>query len=468
MENDFYININNHSYKYIDQWVQYITYNKKKNKSETYKKNLLITGPCGIGKTTYLNYLLKKNNYTLFEFNLIDFKRPDYIKDQIKNILECRDISTLFTNKKHNKVIIINQVDQFNTTEKSILQKVIKYITKHSEKNKKIKKKNTTKHKNKNNIIPIVFMSNVYKSFFKSFHKYSMRLIFPIPSEYEISSFSKYYIKKKKISITEINLIRILQSFPPNFKKISDILDLIQIYMRIHNKFNLIPIQQIIINNSSDLDIDIYQSTYQLVSEPQTLQTCGYIMSKDTKYISLLLHTNFVYYLHHNTNNTFHNKLNLMIQFNTYIQMFSKILYYYLYSKNNMALYQYINYTVSTFSNLTLHDKQTTLPYHSYTHILKSPVISKLNYKFCNIKYIRKISNHIHINEYSFQTFAHYLYYIFSKYKVKKYKSILKTVIDQYTFVYKDIDKIFKLMYIHKIKPKLINYSKIYKLLTEE
>ena len=87
MENDFYININNHSYKYIDQWVQYITYNKKKNKSETYKKNLLITGPCGIGKTTYLNYLLKKNNYTLFEFNLIDFKRPDYIKDQIKNIL---------------------------------------------------------------------------------------------------------------------------------------------------------------------------------------------------------------------------------------------------------------------------------------------------------------------------------------------------------------------------------------------
>ena len=121
MENDYHINTNNQSYKYIEQWIQFITYNKKKNKNETYKKNLLITGPCGIGKTIYMHYLLKKYDYKIFEFNLIDFKQSDYIKGQIKNILEYRDISSLFTNKKINKIIIINQIDQFNTTEKNIL-----------------------------------------------------------------------------------------------------------------------------------------------------------------------------------------------------------------------------------------------------------------------------------------------------------------------------------------------------------
>ena len=32
MENDYYININNQSYKYIEQWIQYITVHKIKNK----------------------------------------------------------------------------------------------------------------------------------------------------------------------------------------------------------------------------------------------------------------------------------------------------------------------------------------------------------------------------------------------------------------------------------------------------
>lgn len=460
MQNDYYININNQSYKYIEQWIQYVTYNKKKNKKEAYKQNLLITGSCGIGKTIYLNYLLQKYEYTLFEFNLIDFKHTTDIKQQIKNILGCKDISTLFTKKKHNKVIIINQLDQFNTTEKNILQSIIDYIAKYSKKKgKKIETKN---------IIPIVFMSNKYKTFFKSFKKYSMSLSFPLPSEYDISCFSKYYIKKNNISISEINLIRIQNSFPPNYKKISDILDLIHVYVRIHKKFNLLPIQQIIKNNSSDLDIDIYQSAYQLLTEPVSLEKCGYIMSKDTKYISLLLHTNFPYYLHHNTKNTYNNKLNQLLHVNSFLLFFSKIIRSYTQNNSNILLYQYVNYTLSKICNLTLHDKKYMLEYSSYNTILKSPVISKLNYKFCNIKYIREICNTINIDQQHFQIFAHYLYYLFSKYEVKKYKNIIIELLTYYKFSHKDIDKIFKLMYIYKIKKTLINYSKIYTLLIKE
>ena len=295
-------------------------------------------------------------------------------------------------------------------------------------------------------------MSNTYKTYFKSFYKYCIHLKFPIPSEYEISSYSKHYIKKNNINISEINLIRIQNYFPPNFKKISEILDLIQIYININKKFNLIPIQQIIKNNSSDLDIDIYQSTYQLLSEPCTVKKCGSIMSKDTKYISLLLHTNMANYIHYNTNYSFEESLHIFLKFNTYVPVF---------------IYNYINYTLSCYSNNILNNKHKK-EYCSHSNVIKSPVISKLNYKYCNIKYIREICNHLEINIYSFQVFAHYLYYLFSKYKVKKYKKNLLFLINYYQLTYKEIDKIFKLIYIQKLKIKLIDYPNIYKLIMEE
>tara|TARA_B110000208_G_scaffold130098_1_gene157843 strand:+ start:1222 stop:2670 length:1449 start_codon:yes stop_codon:yes gene_type:complete len=481
MENEYYININNQSYKYIEQWIQYITVHKMKNKNETYKSNLLITGPCGIGKTTYLHYLLKKHNFKIFEFNLIDFKATDKIKDQIKNILHFKDISLLFNNQSEHKVIIINQIDQFNVTERNILQYITDYIIDYNHTEKKEKKKNKKNQKNqknqknkirkrkkrKKNYIPIVFMSNKYKTFFKSFRKFSMYLAFPLLSEYEISSFSKYYIHTHNILISEINLIRIQKYFPPNFKAISNILDLIKIYLHIHKKFNLIPIQQIIVHNKNDLDIDIYQSTYKLLSEPLSINECGYIMSKDTKYISLLLYKNMLYYLQHNTKNTFDNKLNQLCEFNQYIHLFSRITQYYLNDHTNLFLYNYVNYTLSKYSNLILHNKKHSLEYVSYTTVEKSPIISKLNYKFCNIKYIRSICNTIHINEYNFQLFSHYLYYLFSKYSTKKYKKLLLDVLHHYSFTYKEIDKIFKLSYIQKSKSKLINYTKIYNELIE-
>ena len=59
-DSDYYININNQSYKFIDEWIQFVSCNKKKQKQKKYKHNLLITGPCGIGKTIYTHYLLKK------------------------------------------------------------------------------------------------------------------------------------------------------------------------------------------------------------------------------------------------------------------------------------------------------------------------------------------------------------------------------------------------------------------------
>ena len=459
MNEQYYINLNSQSYKYIDNWLYFVQFNKKKKKNEQYKQNLLITGPCGIGKSTYLNILLEKYKFTVFEFNLIDFKEVQNIKDQINNIINFKNIESLFNNKKDKKIIVINQIDQLSVTDKNALQIVLHYIESFNKKNKK-----TTQIKQP---IPIVFMANKYKPLFKNIIKYSMYFKYPLPSNYEIINFSKYYIKKKNIDISEINLIRIINIFPYNFKTIINILDLIYIYISIHKRFNLIPIQNIILNNKNDLDIDIYQSTYTLLNEKQTFNNCGTIVSKDTKYISLLLYKNITNYIHHNTKYDYKSKLKHILHFNTYMNFSSNILHNYLHN-NGTFLFNYINYTLGSYTNTLLFNKHYSLEHKPYTQIEKSPIISKLNYKYCNLKYIRIICDTFNINEYSFQTFSHYIYYLFTKHETKKYKKILLNLIKKYNINKKILDKIFKLSYINKVVKEPILYDEIFKSLYQK
>ena len=44
-----------------------------------------------------------------------------------------------------------------------------------------------------------------------------------------------------------------------------------------------------------------------------------------------------------------------------------------------------------------------------------------------------------------------------------KYKNILLAISNHYNLKYKEIDKIFKLMYIQKTKTKILDYEDVYK-----
>lgn len=436
------------SYTFIDQWIQFIKYDTQTNPKHTYKRSLLITGPCGIGKSTCLYEVLHSYNYNITEFNLLDLKNPTYIKSQINNLLYYKNIQTLFMNQHNNNIIIFNEIDNISISERSIINMLIKYIKSNKEFN--------------SSYVPIIFKANYYKSYFKSIEDVGMFLKFPLPTDNDILQFCKQYVKKYNIQLTNIHLNCLLEYLSPNYRLIQNQLDVIGIYMKQHKKFSLHKIKKLLKQNLNDLDIDIYQSTYNLFNNKLDANECSHIMSKDTKYILLLIHQNIIQYLQFNTKNTFNNKLQLLLYIYEYINFSCHVLQYYN-NTSNIQLYPYINTTVSTICNSMINDEQTQLEYSKFSDIHKSPIYSKLNYKFCNLKYIRVITTKFNINEYNFQIFSHYLYYFIHKHKSKKYLIQIKNFINNWSILSKDLEKIFKLNYISKNSTKKFNYNKMYK-----
>lgn len=444
--------INTRSYTFIEKWLTFAKHNKQTNPDITYKKGLLISGPSGIGKSTCLYDILHKHNYNVTEFNLLDLKNHKYMKSQLNDILHYKNIQSLFMNTSNNKIIIFNEIDKISVSERSIINNVLTYI--------KSKKKST-------NYIPIIFKGNNHTSYFKHITEVSSHLQFPLPTENDIYLFCKEYLHKNNISLSDVHLTCLMKTFIPNFRIIKHNLDMVQFYLNTHPKIYLPGIKKFIKNNQADIDIDIYQSVYKLLNTKLERETCEHIMSKDSKYILLLLHKNIPSYLQYNTKNTFINKITHLANIYSYINFSTNMLHHY--EKSNIIfLYHYINSTLSIIVNSIINDTNTRLQYGKFNTIQKSAIYSKLNYKFCNLKYIRILSNKCYINTYNFQIFSHYIYYLLNKYNTNKYSNILYAFCNTYSISYKELDKILKLSYINKGIKKTISYKKIYKQIMEK
>ena len=379
----------------------------------------------------------------------MDFKNINKLKDVIHNILHYKNIQSLFTKTKNNKILIFNEIDKISNSERCIINILIKYI-----------------RSNSSTYIPIIFKANTYVTYFKSICDVAMKFQFPMPSDNDILSFCKDYITANSINITDVQLNCIVGYLSPNYRQIRNNLDVVDFYIKKNKKFSLSKIKKILKNHTTDLDIDVFQSIYELLNNKNTLNNCEHIMSKDTKYILLLLHKNYIPYLQYNTKDTFNNKLKYILDIHTYINYSSKLLYS-CEQTNNAFLYKYINNTVPVLINSIIKNKKTQLEYGKYSLIQKSSVYSKLNYKFCNLKYIKIICNKFGININNYQLFAHYIYHLLNKYKTKKYNIIIKDFLHKWSITHKDLDKIYKLSYINKLSKDKINYNKIYKEITK-
>ena len=443
---------NKFSHIFIDRWVQFITHNKETDPSQTYKPSLLLTGPCGIGKTKCLYEILHSYDYTITEFNLLDYKDHANIKQQLNNILRYSNIKSLFTGTSTRKVLIFNEMDRITTSERTIITILVQYIR---------------KNMSKKNFIPIVFKANHYKTYFKNIADVSMYLKFPLPTDNDILLFCKQYVHTHNINLTDIQLNCLLEYFTPNFRLIQNHLDIIGIYLKKNKKFSLKKIICLLKKNEIDIDIDIYQGTYNICNESLDPDTCSYIMSKDTKYNLFLLHKNIIHYIQYNTKNTFHNKITNVLYLYELINFSSTLLCFSDISIRD-PLYAYINNTVGVACNSFINDPKTKLEYGKYSDINKSSIYSKLNYKYCNLKYSRIITNRFNINEYNFQLFSHYLFYFIHKYKTRKYVKRVIDYINKWSILPKELDKIFKLNYINKHTTKKVNYNKIYKYLEKQ
>ena len=123
----------------------------KKNLLE--KRGIYIYGESGIGKTTFVNNILKKMNYDIIYYDAGDIRNKNVIETITKNNISDKSVLSLFKKKKQSIAIIMDEIDGMNNGDKGGINALIKLIR--PKKTKKQKIENITH-------VPIICISNYH------------------------------------------------------------------------------------------------------------------------------------------------------------------------------------------------------------------------------------------------------------------------------------------------------------------
>ena len=115
------------------------------------KRGFYIYGESGIGKSYFIEDLLKNNNYNIIYYNASDIRNKNIIDNITKENMNSRSIIDMFHKRKKNIAIVMDEIDGMNSGDKGGINTLIKLIR--PKKSKKQKEEITTN-------IPIFCISN--------------------------------------------------------------------------------------------------------------------------------------------------------------------------------------------------------------------------------------------------------------------------------------------------------------------
>ena len=99
----------------VINWCKNFEENKKKL---DIKRGLYVFGLSGIGKTEFVNNLLKKLNYDIIHYNAGDVRNKNVIETITKNYMSDTNIISMFKGEKKRMIIVMDEIDGMNSGDK--------------------------------------------------------------------------------------------------------------------------------------------------------------------------------------------------------------------------------------------------------------------------------------------------------------------------------------------------------------
>ena len=249
----------------IQHWILNIENNLKNT-----KKCLLVSGNTGIGKTLSVELILKSLKYNIVELNSDDERDKEYIKSNIKPMLQV--VKTVFGKKN---ALVVNDLDCLS--DHGFISALIDCI--------------------KDTKIPIICTCNDrYNQAFKTFATYCEDIKFRNPSTNDIYNFINPIYKKEKIIISEVNA-RILIENSNN--DIRNTLNNLQLYNH----------KSEIKSDKDSTQIGIFDMANIMLSQTSDFEKKYKTFWLDSDLSPLMVHENYINNSIKGTNNSEENKL---------------------------------------------------------------------------------------------------------------------------------------------------------------
>lgn len=437
---------NKNNIKIMEDWL--LEFNKEKTENiKKFKNGLLLQGKPGIGKTSSALLLLKNAGYNVIEYNASVERSQKVFLNKLQSICSGNILTMIHKNKK--TAIIMDEVDGCSNGVIGILKK---YLYNSESIFKPCKNKIVNKY-------PLILICNNLSKSLKKLKKECIYLKFDVPRNEEIYNLIIKISKNEKINMTN-NISRLLVDVCQNdLRRCIILLENIKMYFK-EKKININDISTIKTTfTQKDLDINLFDSINLINNTKLSINNIVNIFSLDKVFIPLLLHENFNKNIKYNVKDSYKNKLeNLQLYYNNLIN--STIIDNHIYSNNNWNLSILSGILSCYIVNIILNTKKKKIV--KYTEIKNSPVISKINYRFYNLKIINLICKKLNLQNDNFNIFTLEIYdvFIYNDDIDKKKKYILD--MKNHKIDLSEFNKIFKLSYLYdpliytnKIKKKL-------------
>ena len=274
-----------------------------------------------------------------------------------------------------------------------------------------------------------------------------------VPSEEDIFQLIKKVSQNEKIKLSDIIIRMIIPHCQMDLRRTITILENLKLYFK-DTKITVKNLDKVIKSfGDKDIDIGLYTAIDNIFNTKITIDESVIHYQVDKVFVPMLVHENINKQIRSNYKNSDDEKLTAMYEYYNFITD-GNIIENELYCNHNWELSNFVGLLSCYSANVILKNLEK-YNYNKYNTIGNSPVLSKINYKFYNLKIINLICKKLNIDANNFQKFTQYIYncYIFDI-----YNETIQTNINNYLAKYidfVDIDKCVKLSYLyleHKTK----------------
>ena len=400
------------------------------------KRGIYINGPSGIGKTTFIINLLKKLNYEIIYYDN-SCKNKNFIESLSNNNLSITSVHSLFYEKPKKNIIVVDDIESLNNSDKNVLTFLIKLIR--QKKTKKQKLESSTD-------CPIIFI-NSGLSDKKINELISVTNTFEInkPTNDQLIKILKILLKDffndQENNNNEIlkSMLDFLDNKLYNLKKII-----------FYNKNNML---NKFFNTKKNINFDnnnIKYITKKLLSTYNNFDKINNILESDRTSVALLFHENIIKLIK-NDNNGLKIYLQILDNF-SFCDYIDRSIF-----KKQIWQLTEINYITKIFYNNYILNKNNLFKNISLDNILFTKILTKYSSEYNNYIFLYNFMQIFLLEKKE-------LFYLFIDY-FNKYNNDITEVF--YKFNNYNISKL-ELQRLHKFINNLLSYNNTSNSINEE
>jgi hypothetical protein len=240
------------------------------------KKGIFIHGDNGIGKTTFIKNLLHENSIDYIYYDSTDIRSANFIDNLQESNTSNMNVISLFKKTPKLITIIIDDIDNIQCNDKSLLNNLIKLVRIKKTKKQKLEKKTNSqiifigKKDSEKKILELMKVCNVFK--------------INLPTKKDIFNIFDNYIKNKEIIKEYYN--KLFNYTQYNFHKIFNIINILN-----DDSFDINIINELIYNIS--ISKNIRHVTKNIINNNYNYKN-NIISENDRTIVGLLYHENII------------------------------------------------------------------------------------------------------------------------------------------------------------------------------